>query len=313
MPSLSLDLRKRIIETYEKGNTSIRKVAQQFQVSKTTVNNLIQLKRATGEIAPKPPNGGKPSRLLGKEAEAIDMVEQHPDYTLLEYCELWRERTDIDIAPSTMCSFLKTLKLTRKKKTKRNHRASREEVQQERMDYWQLILQEDVKNLVFLDEMGILLGIMRDMARSLVGTRAYDLNCVYRGKRLNYIGAMSLKGVLSVKRLPKSLDGESFKEYLKEELLPKLEEGSVLVSDNLKAHKVEGVEEMLKSAGMKMVYLSRYSPDFNPIEHLWWEIKAFIRRFRPKTEVEKLIKIALLLHTPKMTKNYFTYCCYCAT
>ena len=118
------------------------------------------------------------------------------------------------------------------------------------MDYWQLILQEDVKNLVFLDEMGILLGIMRDMARSLVGTRAYDLNCVYRGKRLNYIGAMSLKGVLSVKRLPKSLDGESFKEYLKEELLPKLEEGSVLVSDNLKAHKVEGVEEMLKSAGM---------------------------------------------------------------
>lgn len=116
MPSLSLDLRKRIIETYEKGNTSIRKVAQQFQVSKTTVNNLIQLKRATGEIAPKPPNGGKPSRLLGKEAEAIDMVEQHPDYTLLEYCELWRERTDIDIAPSTMCSFLKTLKLTRKKK-----------------------------------------------------------------------------------------------------------------------------------------------------------------------------------------------------
>ena len=47
------------------------------------------------------------------------------------------------------------------------------------MDYWQLILQEDLEDLVFLDEMGILLGIMRDMARSLIGTRAYDFDCVY--------------------------------------------------------------------------------------------------------------------------------------
>jgi transposase len=116
MPSLSLDLRTRIIDTYERGDTSIRKVAEQFHVSKTTVNNLIQLKRTTGQLAPKPPSGGKASRLVGKSAEAIAMVEKHPDYTLSEYCELWREITDIDMAPSTMCSFLKALKLTRKKK-----------------------------------------------------------------------------------------------------------------------------------------------------------------------------------------------------
>lgn len=183
------------------------------------------------------------------------------------------------------------------------------------MDYWQLILQEDLEDLVFLDEMGILLGIMRDMARSLIGTRAYDFDCVYRGKRLNYIGALAVKGILSVKRIPKSLDGELFKEYIKEELLPKLWEGAVLVVDNLAAHKVEGVKEILGAVGAKIVYLSRYSPDFNPIEHLWSELKAFIKRFRPKTEeqVEQLLKIALLLHTSDTTKNYFTHCCYCAT
>jgi transposase len=211
--------------------------------------------------------------------------------------------------------LLESLETHPKKKTKRNHRASLEEVQKERTEYWQRVLQEDLDNLVFLDEMGILLGIMRDMARSLRGTRAYDFDCLYRGKRLNYIGAMSLKEVLSVKQLPKSLNGELFKEYLKEELLPKLWKGAVLVVDNLTAHKVEGVKEMLESKEAKILYLSRYSPDFNPIEHLWWELKAFIRRFRPKTEeeVEKLIKIALLLHTSDTTKNYFTHCCYCAT
>jgi transposase len=110
-----MDLRERIISTYEQGQTSIRKVAEQFQVSKTTVQNLLKLKERTGQIRPKPPSGGRQSKLKGKEAEAIAMVEEYPDYTLSEYCELWLERTGIDIRESTMCRLLQTLKLTRKK------------------------------------------------------------------------------------------------------------------------------------------------------------------------------------------------------
>ena len=33
------------------------------------------------------------------------MVGEHPDYTLSEYCELWLERTGIDMSESTMCTF----------------------------------------------------------------------------------------------------------------------------------------------------------------------------------------------------------------
>ena len=115
MGALSLDLPKRILKSYETGTTSIRKLAVQFQVSKTTVHALIKLKRATGEIAPKPSGGGKPSALVGNDAEAMAMVAEHPDYTLSEYCELWLERTGMDIAQSTMCRFLQRLHLTRKK------------------------------------------------------------------------------------------------------------------------------------------------------------------------------------------------------
>lgn len=188
-------------------------------------------------------------------------------------------------------------------------------MQQERQDYWPLILQEKPEDLVFLDEMGILLGIMRDMARSLAGTRAYDFDCVYRGKRLNYIGAMSLGGILSLKLLPKSLNGELFKEYVQEELIPKLWKGATVVMDNLQAHKVEGIKEIIEAAGVKIIYLPRYSADFNPIEHLWWELKAFLRRFRPKEQdaVEGLLKIAVSLNSADTRKNYFTHCCYSTT
>ena len=85
--------------------------------------------------------------------------------------------------------------------------------------------------MVFLDEMGILLGTMRDMARSEVGTRVYDFDCIYRGKRLNYVGAMSMKEVLCVKGLAKSMNGEQFKEFIAQDLLPKLWKGAVVVMD----------------------------------------------------------------------------------
>ncbi|MDS3861230.1 helix-turn-helix domain-containing protein [Thermosynechococcaceae cyanobacterium BACA0444] len=98
MPALSLDLRERIVKSYEEGTTSIRKLAERFQVSKTTVHKLIILKRETGQLAPKRPNGGKPSPLVGKEAEGMAMVVEHPDYTLSEYCQEWLERTGMDIA-----------------------------------------------------------------------------------------------------------------------------------------------------------------------------------------------------------------------
>ena len=50
-----------------------------------------------------------------------------------------------------------------------------------------------------------------------------------------------------------------------------------MVMDNLPAHKVQGVTEARASVGAKVVYLSPYSPDFNPIEHLWLSLKSYLR------------------------------------
>jgi len=75
------------------------------------------------------------------------------------------------------------------------------------------------------------------------------------------------------------MNGEDFKKFVKEELTPKLWKAAVVVMDNLRVHKVKGVEEMIEAVGARVVYLSPYSPEFNPIEHLWWELKALLRRF----------------------------------
>ena len=83
--------------------------------------------------------------------------------------------------------------------------------------------------------------------------------------------------------------------------------------DNLRVHKVEGVEDMIEAVGARVVYLSPYSPEFNPIEHLSWELKALLRRFIPQSVqiVEKLLELGVQLCSSKQIRNYFAHCCYC--
>ena len=180
--------------------------------------------------------------------------------------------------------------------------------------------------------MGVLLGEMRTRARSLKGQRAYDLKPFYRGKRITVIGAMTHDCCLGIKTLDKGMNGEDFQQFLKEELAPKLWSGAVLVMDNLPAHKVKGVTQIIEDAGARVVYLSPYSPEFNPIEHLWcsafaqivvlrrlerfaFALKIFLRQLSPKTQtaVEQLLNIALMLSNPEHFRNWFAHCCYCTS
>jgi transposase len=85
--------------------------------------------------------------------------------------------------------------------------------------------------------------------------------------------------------------------------------------DNLPAHKLASIEPLLKAVGASVLNLSPYSPDFNPIELWWSQLKAFLRQFSPTTtiRVDTLIATALDLINPKHLQNWFTKCCYCTS
>jgi transposase len=49
------------------------------------------------------------------------------------------------------------------------------------------------------------------------------------------------------------------------------------VVDNLSAHKVKGLRQMIEAAGVRLLYLPAYSPDFNPIENVFAKLKSLLR------------------------------------
>jgi transposase len=181
------------------------------------------------------------------------------------------------------------------------------------VQYWQQVTQVALEDLVFLDEMGVLLGVMRTHGRAEPGARVYDLKAFYRGSKVTVIGAMSLSKVLAVMSLDDSMDKAAFEVYVSHCLVPQLWPGAVVVMDNLPAHKTPVVKAAIEAVGAKVLFLSPYSPQFNPIEHWWSQLKAFFRQFSPTTskQLDTLIATAMDLLDPQHLRNWFAHCCYC--
>ncbi|KAL0477676.1 TCB1 [Acrasis kona] len=63
-------------------------------------------------------------------------------------------------------------------------------------------------------------------------------------------------------------------------LLPDLKPSSVIYLDNAAIHKTARVEQWFADHGINVFYSSPYSPDYNPIELLFSQLKQIVKRDR---------------------------------
>lgn len=142
-------------------------------------------------------------------------------------------------------------------------------------------------SLVFLDESGVNTDMTRLYARADGGARAVDSAPLNTPTNTTIISSVRTDGDFAYTTFSGANNGERFKEYLKNNLIPTLKSGDVVVMDNSKAHKVDGVKTLIESVGATVLYLLPYSPDLNPIEQMWSKIKAFLRKIKVRS-VDKL-------------------------
>ncbi|MBM0742012.1 transposase [Phormidium sp. CLA17] len=86
-------------------------------------------------------------------------------------------------------------------------------VRKQRDEYRCWLEQVDVRNLVFIDEAGIHLGMVRLFARAFRGQRAVDGVPRNQGTNVSVIGALSLDGLIASMTLKGSVDTAAFLSY----------------------------------------------------------------------------------------------------
>src|SRR5207237_1618964 len=85
-----------------------------------------------------------------------------------------------------------------------------------------------------------------------------------------------------------SVNGEMFYDWIKYNILPYYQPyplpRSIIIMDNASIHKNPSIRDLIKSAGYRLEYLPPYSPDFNPIERSFHDLKAYIKRHRQEAQ-----------------------------
>ncbi len=103
-----------------------------------------------------------------------------------------------------------------------------------------------------------------------------------------------------------------FETYVERVLAPSLNEGQIVVMDNLGAHRPKRVRELIEERGCELIYLPSYSPDLNPIEQALSKIKHILRKIAARTK-ELLIEAtgcALAAVSVQDVRGFFVHCGY---
>ena len=89
-----------------------------------------------------------------------------------------------------------------------------ERVQKKRVEYWSKIREIPVENLIFMDESGVNLAMVRLYARALKGQRARGKKPQKRGRNVSLISALSLKEVVASRQIYGAVDGVTFEGFI---------------------------------------------------------------------------------------------------
>ena len=116
-----------------------------------------------------------------------------------------------------------------------------------------------------------------------VGQRCTGRHDWHAKGRTNVIGALIGKVLLTASLFTSNINSDIFHEWVRQDLLAKLPPASVIVMDNAPFHKRADIQAMLLGAGHTLDFLPSYSPDFNPIEKKWAQLKSFRKKIRCST------------------------------
>lgn len=100
-------------------------------------------------------------------------------------------------------------------------------------------------------------------------------------ERQSIVAAQCGKNILAPLGYHGTCDAKLFNFWLEKMLIPCLKPGQIVIMDNASIHKTTTIQSLIEGTNCKLLFLPLYSPDLNPIEHLWANIKRKLASILP--------------------------------
>ncbi|WP_418312550.1 IS630 family transposase [Piscirickettsia salmonis] len=131
----------------------------------------------------------------------------------------------------------------------------------------------DNDKIVYMDEAGMDDTERYAYGHSAKGKRCYAEKPGKKSIRINFIGGLRGKQFMAPMMVEGYCNANVCQAYIDQCLIPCLSPGETVIMDNASFHKSKGVKEAIEDAGCHLLFLPPYSPDLNPIEHVWSPLK----------------------------------------
>jgi transposase len=166
----------------------------------------------------------------------------------------------------------------------------------------------DRRRLVFIDETWVKTNMAPLRGWGPRGQRLRALVPYGHWKTMTFLAALRHDRIDAPWVVDGPINGELFRLYVAEVLIPTLKPGDIVVLDNLGSHKGRAVRAAIRAAGARLFFLPPYSPDLNPIEQVFAKLKHLLRKASERT-IENTWRRAgtlLDLFSPRECANYLT-------
>jgi transposase len=279
-PRLAAPQHQMIRDMILSGTLTQTQMAAVARCSERGIQRIARNLRLFGKTqAPSNSAGGRQRRIT---PQMLDALREH----LLEKPQLYQDEMVVFLYDEF--SVLVTIPNVSKALTsigwskKVTHRVAKEQNPELRDYYLHNLCDFRSYHLVYVDESGCDKRIgFRRTGWSPLGVAPVQVTAFHRDSRYHILPAYTQDGILFSRVFQGTTDGVVFEKFI-EQLLhhcrPYPEPRSVLVMDNASFHHSDRIKEMCRNAGVILVYLPPYSPDLNPIEEFFAELKAFIKR-----------------------------------
>ena len=295
------------------------RVAGLLNVSESTVWRYISLFRQTGDVKVKARRyGPRPLMEDYEQMILLQFILENPGIYLHELQLLLLQRFGVSISVPTICRTLRLMGCTRQAM----HRVALQRSETMRAKFMHEISVFDPSMLIWLDESGCdRRHAMRKYGYSVRGTPVCDQRLLIRGIRYTTLPIVSLDGILDVLVTEGTMDGDRFINFIRNVLSPHLlpfngvNPRSVIIMDNASIHHVDGAIDLIENQiGARVCFLPAYSPDLNPAEGVFSQIKAIMKEndklFQVFSAPRALLAMAFASVTTEDCKGHIHNCGY---
>jgi len=153
------------------------------------------------------------------------------------------------------------------------------------------ILEKGSANIIYIDESGFDNRVNSVYVWAKRGQKIYGEITGKRAARQNLIAARRRHQMLAPMIIEGSINAQCFEQWLSSWLLPALEQDSTLIMDNAPFHRKNVIQRLVTAAGHTVLFLPKYSPDFNKIEHDFAALKKRRANAHTDTSLDSLVSL----------------------